>query len=250
MDKALQSTVEALFERPQGQDDSTVANVTAQSPWDLLRVFRYPPSNQREVARAAEIYERTLELVAQKVREGYEGQQDQFSYQDLVSPANLELIANISGCESHRTEREVNCEDDLCFHLKYRAIDGSCNNLQRPLWGASMTAFRRVLPAQYENGFNSPIGWDKNKTYFGFPKPGSRHVSNLLISSKSVTEDDLVSHMVMQWGQFLDHDLDHSMEAISRETFENGITCSSTCNHDPPCFPINIPIDDPRSDLS
>lgn len=53
--------------------------------------------------------------------------------------------------------------------------------------------------------------------------------------------------MVMQWGQFLDHDLDHSMEAISRQTFENGITCSATCQNRPPCFPIKIdPALDPR----
>ena len=52
--------------------------------------------------------------------------------------------------------------------------------------------------------------------------------------------------MVMQWGQFLDHDIDHSMEAISRETFENGITCSSTCDYSTPCFPIEIPDDDNR----
>jgi len=26
------------------------------------------------------------------------------------------------------------------------------------LWGSSLTAFRRNLPAQYENGFNYPIG--------------------------------------------------------------------------------------------
>jgi hypothetical protein len=50
----------------------------------------------------------------------------------------------------------------------------------------------------------------------------------------------------MQWGQFLDHDMDHSMEAISRETFENGITCSATCENRPPCFPIKTPPHDQR----
>ena len=50
----------------------------------------------------------------------------------------------------------------------------------------------------------------------------------------------------MQWGQFLDHDLDHAMESISRETFENGITCGATCDNRPPCFPIKIDENDPR----
>ena len=52
--------------------------------------------------------------------------------------------------------------------------------------------------------------------------------------------------MVMQWGQFLDHDIDHSMEAVSRETFNSGQTCSASCTNDPPCFPIPIPDTDPR----
>ena len=40
----------------------------------------------------------------------------------------------------------------------FRSIDGTCNNFVNPLWGASLTAFRRILPPQYEDGFNSPIG--------------------------------------------------------------------------------------------
>ena len=47
--------------------------------------------------------------------------------------------------------------------LKYltffpRTIDGTCNNLMNSLWGSSLTAFKRNIPAQYENGFNTPIG--------------------------------------------------------------------------------------------
>lgn len=52
--------------------------------------------------------------------------------------------------------------------------------------------------------------------------------------------------MAMQWGQFLDHDLDHSMEAVSRETFETGVTCGLDCRKESPCFPIEIPEGDPR----
>ena len=37
-------------------------------------------------------------------------------------------------------------------------MDGSCNNLQNPSWGASNSPLKRLLPPQYENGFNSPVG--------------------------------------------------------------------------------------------
>ena len=61
-----------------------------------------------------------------------------------------------------------------------------------------------------------------------------------------MTPDPRLTHMVMQWGQFLDHDIDHSLEAVSRETFGTGQTCGSSCEAAPPCFPIPIPPEDPR----
>lgn len=78
-----------------------------------------------------------------------------FSYKDLLSPSHLELVANLSGCMMHRPH--TNCSD-MCFHGKYRSFDGTCNNLQHPMWGASLTGFRRVLKPIYENGFSMPIG--------------------------------------------------------------------------------------------
>ena len=34
----------------------------------------------------------------------------------------------------------------------YRSADGSCNNLENPLWGAANTAFQRTLLPQYSDG--------------------------------------------------------------------------------------------------
>jgi len=80
----------------------------------------------------------------------------EFSYTELLSPTQLQLVANLSGCMAHRPV--VNCSVTMCFHAKYRSIDGTCNNLNKPMWGASLTPFRRNLLAQYENGFSTPIG--------------------------------------------------------------------------------------------
>ena len=79
----------------------------------------------------------------------------EFSYQEVLTPQQLSLIANASGCLTHR--RVPDCSD-MCFHSKYRTFDGTCNNLQNPLWGSSFTAFKRLLKPAYENGFNLPIG--------------------------------------------------------------------------------------------
>ena len=235
VDRALNHTVSVLFE---------VGQHTDRTPGELLNIFRYPSASERELARAGEIYIRTLELVEAKVREGGRYNLSSFSLAKLISPANLDLIGNLSGCEAVR--RFADC-DDLCFHSRYRAVDGSCNNHHHPLWGASLTPLRRVLQPRYENGFNSPIGLDQDRLYAGFRKPNSRLVSTRLISREEEEVDPEISHMVMQWGQFLDHDLDHSMEAVSRETFRTGQTCGATCSSEPPCFPILLPPGDPRA---
>ena len=90
------------------------------------------------------------------------------------------------------------------------------------------------------------VGYDPQRLYHGYRKPGARLLSSRLITAAKVTPDPRLTHMVMQWGQFLDHDLDHSLEAVSRETFGTGQTCGSSCESAPPCFPIPIPPHDPR----
>lgn len=77
------------------------------------------------------------------------------SYRELVSPAHLHMIANMSGCLRH--VHSVDCSDS-CFHRKYRTMDGTCNNLHNPTWGAANTALQRLLDPIYENGFNTPVG--------------------------------------------------------------------------------------------
>ena len=52
-----------------------------------------------------------------KVSEGGRYNLSSFSAASLISPANLELIGNLSGCEAVR--RTADCSD-LCFHSKFR----------------------------------------------------------------------------------------------------------------------------------
>ncbi|CAI9598021.1 unnamed protein product, partial [Staurois parvus] len=144
VDRAINSTRSHLFDgRP-------------RSPNDLLALFRYPRDPYTvEQARAGEIFERTLQLIQEHVQNGLmvDLNGTSYHYNDLVSPHYLNLIANLSGCRAHR--RINNCSN-MCFHQKYRTHDGTCNNLQHPMWGASLTAFERLLKSVYENGFNLP----------------------------------------------------------------------------------------------
>uniref|UniRef100_A0A452QS78 Lactoperoxidase n=1 Tax=Ursus americanus TaxID=9643 RepID=A0A452QS78_URSAM len=205
-----------------------------RTPSDLLARFRYPHDPFTvETARAGEIFEHTLLLIQEHVKQGLTV--------DLEGRGHL--IANLSGCTAHR--QVPNCSD-MCFHQKYRAQDGTCNNLQHPMWGASLTAFERILKPAYENGFNLPRGVGLHALSGGYSLPPPRLVSTEMAATATVTPDHQYTHMLMQWGQFLDHDLDHTVPALSTSRFSDGQSCSSVCTNDPPCFPIIIPDTDPR----
>uniref|UniRef100_A0A8C3TFJ7 Peroxidasin like n=1 Tax=Chelydra serpentina TaxID=8475 RepID=A0A8C3TFJ7_CHESE len=248
-DNFVESSILNAIQKVDSAINSTRRNLFSQrarTPNDLLAQFHYPRDPFTiEIARAGEIFEQTLQLIQEHVKQGLNIDFDgiEFRYNDLVSPHYLSLIANLSGCTAHR--RFPNCSD-ICFHQKYRSYDGTCNNLQHPVWGASLIAFERILKPVYENGFNLPRSVSHDSLYNGFPLPLPRLISTEMVGTETITPDDRYTHMLMQWGQFLDHDLDQTVPALSVSRFSDGQSCSSVCTNDPPCFPIIIPQNDPR----
>ncbi|KYO26125.1 hypothetical protein Y1Q_0003873 [Alligator mississippiensis] len=88
VDSAINSTRRNLFSQH------------PQTPTDLLAQFRYPRDPFTiETARAGEIFEQTLQLIQEHVKQGLSVDFGgiEFRYNDLVSPHYLSLIANLSG---------------------------------------------------------------------------------------------------------------------------------------------------------
>ncbi len=157
-----------------------------------------------------------------------------------LSACELDVLARLSGCEER--QRVADCSS--CFHRKYRTIDGSCNNLDNPLQGAADVPFVRLLNPAYEDGIGLPVGW-------GGTYPSARKISRDIISANHVTRDNTFTLMLMQFGQFLDHDMDLAPGSPSDIVFDMNnpemfSSCSDICHNDAPCFPIPIPEDDPR----
>ena len=117
---------------------------------------------------------------------------------------------------------------------KYRTIDGTCNNLRRPLLGASNTAFRRVLSAVYEDGISRPVGSRQQikGKFFDPPWPSTRHLSEQIVAVDNDIYSKKLTHMHMQWGQFLDHDIDQ-LGMID-------VNCTKVNNDIRFCFPIKV----------
>lgn len=128
------------------------------------------------------------------------------------------------------------------FSSKYRTIDGSCNNKKNPKWGEANTPFVRLIDADYGDELNEPRLDSEKK-----PLPSARTVSQKLTGLKN-KQSNHFTLMVMQWGQFLDHDITLTPVA-GPEGVE--IPCCGQENTPfykriqfPECFPISISPED------
>ena len=161
---------------------------------------------------------------------------------NTLSECELQVLATLSGCQPHNDA--IDCTD-YCLHSKYRSYDGTCNNAKHPRFGAAGTALPRLLEADYENDINLPRGWSQTDP-FSPPKPSTRVISTQLFSAQNVSGHNRNTLMLMQIGQFLDHDLDMTPIVPSDKVFVNGSKCDELCGNEPPCFPIIIPPNDTR----
>ncbi|XP_063981549.1 chorion peroxidase-like isoform X2 [Diachasmimorpha longicaudata] len=85
---------------------------------------------------------------------------------------------------------------------KYRTADGSCNNLEHLWWGSAMSTMERFLDPVYGDGIESI----RRSRRTGRPLPSPRDISVLIHEDRNIPLAS-VTHMLMQWGQFVDHDI-------------------------------------------
>ncbi|QDT12523.1 peroxidase family protein [Planctomycetes bacterium K23_9] len=108
-----------------------------------------------------------------------------------------------------------------------RSIDGTGNNLENPQVGAADTELLRVAENDYADGISEPAGEDR---------PSAREISNTLSAADpdATTSERNLSSFVFAWGQFLDHDIDLSLEPENADDAES--------------FDIEVPEGDPLFD--
>jgi len=127
--------------------------------------------------------------------------------------------------------------DEICDESsKYRTYSGRCNNLANPSWGESNAPHRRLLPPEYDDAISRP----RQRSVRGSKLPNPRKVSQE-IHDNVHSPDPKFTLMLMQWGQFLDHDITHTPNIRGHD---NSIldcrSCKSNRVH-PACDPISIP---------
>eukprot|EP00091_Calanus_sinicus_P012987 TRINITY_DN28975_c0_g1_i1.p1 TRINITY_DN28975_c0_g1~~TRINITY_DN28975_c0_g1_i1.p1 ORF type:complete len:169 (+),score=30.97 TRINITY_DN28975_c0_g1_i1:222-728(+) len=114
---------------------------------------------------------------------------------------------------STKCPKEVKCNPSE----KYRSYDGTCNNLGKTQWGARNTAMQRIRLPKYSDGIIKP-----RISKSGASLPSARLVS-ISLTSTGETSDPTFTLNLMQYGQFLDHDI--TFTPLFNNAEGSGIKC-------------------------
>ncbi|KAJ0177269.1 hypothetical protein K1T71_007278 [Dendrolimus kikuchii] len=134
---------------------------------------------------------------------------------------------------------EPQCDDTGACDAEspFRTYTGFCNNLRNPNLGKSLTTFARLLPPVYEDGVSRP----RINSVTGTPLPSPRIISTVIHPDISNLHTRYTL-MVMQFAQFLDHEL--TMTPIHKgfhESIPDCRSCDSPRTVHPECNPFPVP---------
>lgn len=130
------------------------------------------------------------------------------NHRENISPTDLAMARFDIRATNLADVCEVapSCTNDLL----YRHPEGICNNLLHSTIGKAVAAFARLLPPDYADGVNAP-----RRAKDGGELPNPRLVS-LTLSPEASIDDGRYSLMLMQFGQFVDHDISRTAVVKSK----------------------------------
>ena len=177
---------------------------------------------------------------------------DQRAKDLLTTTSGLQADNSLSSAEAGIGLRMFDSDssqaiDDICpwtpaprceSSVKYRTIDGTCNNLKEGNYGRAMTPYQRILLPEYGDG---SIHLPRKSRSGNVELPSARQLSQRMTADSNVA-DDIQTVLVMQMGQFIDHDLTSTPTSSSSCCSKSS---TSTSFDGDKCFPIPIPEDDP-----
>nr|XP_018909743.1 PREDICTED: peroxidase-like [Bemisia tabaci] len=127
-----------------------------------------------------------------------------------------------------------------CRPGKYRRLDGLCNNVNNPTWGATNAPYTRLIYPAFADGISDP-----RVSISGNPLPSARVVSRTIHPDEGF-HDHAGTVMVVAWGQFMDHDFTLFGMPLDPRNKNEPEEC---CNRPPQlkhpyCLEIEVPEDD------
>ncbi|XP_062547595.1 uncharacterized protein LOC134213069 [Armigeres subalbatus] len=249
IEKAIAKAKNQLNDRKRFEYESWVnrGGVDAKSPAGTAASFSKANKNALIIANTSLLYElasneilNNLHSARRRKRQTFDNNLGGFGGDDFGNALqSIDVNQFITGSISPVT-LEPQCENleaPCDTTTPFRTLTGHCNNLRSPTLGQSLTTFARLLPAVYDDGISQP----RIISISGNPLPNPRSISALIHPDISNLHTRY-SLMVMQYAQFLDHDL--TMTPIHKgfhESIPSCRSCDSPRTVHPECNPIPIP---------
>ncbi|XP_068594955.1 eosinophil peroxidase-like isoform X1 [Brachionichthys hirsutus] len=234
------ATVDSAYKYSRRQGLARVRKQTV-SPADVLRFLKQPCGRTRNAVRAAEYMDNTIALLKGSLQRS---QKRSINATDYITQDELQVIADLTGCSPQYIAPTCLTYSPLKM---FRPADSSCNNQKNTRLGSSNTPFTRWLPSEYQNDLTLPKGWDRVLPVNGHLLPLVREVSNqILRGNGDIESDSRFTFMFIIFAQWVDHDVSLAPHTPVIRSFNKGIDCDKTCERTEPCFPIQIPVNDPR----
>ncbi|VDM26750.1 unnamed protein product, partial [Toxocara canis] len=129
-----------------------------------------------------------------------------------------------------------------CPSSKFRTIDGTCNNVKRPSWGANYAPMQRLIKPAYSDGISDI----RVSVVDESPLPNVRLLSNSLFG-ESDQKPLKVNMLVTHWAHFVYTDMVHiGSVQLSQGGRHIPLPCCSSEPLHPECLPVIVDADDPR----
>ncbi|KAL4142192.1 hypothetical protein QTP88_004701 [Uroleucon formosanum] len=110
-------------------------------------------------------------------------------------------------------------------NAKYRSLNGSCNNLKTPTWGAATTPFLRLLDANFSDGYYG-IRVQTNGSALPYP----RVLDVNIFLSREIYRGDENNVLLLPFGQLLAHDISGLPNDLVLDENGDAIDCCLTEN--------------------
>jgi peroxidase len=148
----------------------------------------------------------------------------------------------------HNKIKDTVCKDsaidqpEFCPNVatqRYPTYDGSCNNRIDINRGKAFRPLKRLLPANYGDGFETV----RTSVIEENELPSARFIANYIESDIESNKNKLsyVNHMFTQWGQYIVHDIAHT--PVVQAPGGEDLDCNCDNPH-PQCINIEIGMDD------
>ncbi|XP_066250383.1 uncharacterized protein [Euwallacea similis] len=224
-----------------------IGGVDPKSPAGIAASFSKANKDALKLANTSLLFELTSNEIVNSLlhrrrrRQVFDSQAFASAFRDDISEGlqNVDLSSLVPPAVF---DSELECEENgpCDASYPYRSYSGYCNNLKNPKHGQGLTTFNRLLPSAYDDGLSKP----RQIGVTGVPLPNPRLISRNIHPDISNLHKRYTL-MVMQFAQFLDHDLTFTpIHKGFDESIPSCRPCDSTRTVHPECDPIPIPSGD------